>query len=89
MGKNTSKIFQCFRLVKFIKKFKTGVKNMKIEKIITFDKHLPKLLLVFISRIIKVYLVHKKIIKVADLTHFSTIRSLFFKRNRGIPSRMV
>jgi len=34
------RIFQRFRLVKFIEKFKTRVKNLKIEEIITFDKYL-------------------------------------------------
>jgi len=32
--------------VKFIEKFKTGVKNLKIEKIIAFDNHLPELFFV-------------------------------------------
>jgi len=31
------RVFQRFRLVKFIEKFKTRVKNLKIEKIIAFD----------------------------------------------------
>jgi len=33
---------------KFIKKFKTGVKNLAIEKVIAFDKHLRYLFSVFI-----------------------------------------
>ena len=38
------RIFQRFRLVKFIEKFKTRVKNLKIEKIIAFNKYLLELL---------------------------------------------
>jgi len=41
------RLFQRFHLVKFIKKFKTGVKSLEIEILITFDKHLPKLFFVF------------------------------------------
>ena len=37
------RIFQRFRLVKFIEKFKTRVKNLEIEKIIAFDKYLHEL----------------------------------------------
>jgi len=37
------RIFERFRLVKFIKKFKTRVKNLKIEKIIAFGKYLNEL----------------------------------------------
>jgi len=36
-------IYQHFRLVKFIEKFKMRVKNLKIEKIIAFDKYLHEL----------------------------------------------
>ena len=39
------RIFQRFRLVKLIEKFKTRVKNLKIEKIIAFDKYLHELFL--------------------------------------------
>jgi len=42
------RIFQCSRLVKFINKIKPGVKILKIEKIIAFDKHLPELLFVIL-----------------------------------------
>jgi len=41
------RIFQRFRLVKFIKKFKTRVKNLKIEKIIAFNKYLHELFFAF------------------------------------------
>jgi len=37
------RIFQRFRLVKFIKKFKTFVKNLNIEDIVAFDKYLQEL----------------------------------------------
>jgi len=37
------RIFQRFRLVKFIEKFKTRVKIPKNEKIIAFDKYLHEL----------------------------------------------
>jgi len=37
------RIFQRFRLVKFIEKLKTRVKDLKIEKIIAFDKYLHEL----------------------------------------------
>ena len=37
------RIFQRFRLVKFIEKFKTRVKNLKTEKIIAFDNNLHEL----------------------------------------------
>ena len=37
------RIFQRFRLVKFIENFKTRVKNLKIEKTIAFDKYLHEL----------------------------------------------
>jgi len=40
-------IFQRFRLVKFIEKFKTRFKNLKIEKIIAFEKNLHELFFVF------------------------------------------
>ena len=41
------RIFQRFRLVKLIEKFKTRVKNLKIEKIIAFDKDLHELFFAF------------------------------------------
>jgi len=41
------RIFQRFRVVKFIEKFKTRDKNLKIEKIIAFDKHLHELFFAF------------------------------------------
>jgi len=40
-------MFQRFRLVKFIEKFKTRVKNLKIEKIIAFDQYLHELFFAF------------------------------------------
>jgi len=41
------RIFQRFRLVKFIENFKTRVKNLKIEKIIAFDNNLHELFFAF------------------------------------------
>jgi len=41
------RIFQRFRLVKFIEKFKTRVKNLKIEKMIASDKYLLELFFAF------------------------------------------
>ena len=41
------RVFPRFRLVQFVKKFKTGVQNLKIEKVIAFDKHVPELFFVF------------------------------------------
>jgi len=49
------RIFQRFRLAKFIEKFKTRVKNLKIEKIIAFDKHLHELFFAFYFHPVKIY----------------------------------
>jgi len=40
-------MFQRFRLVKFVEKSKTRVKNLNIEKIIAFEKNLPELFFAF------------------------------------------
>jgi len=66
------RIFQRFRLVKFIEKFKTGVKNLKIEKIIAFDKYLHELFFAIYVHLGKTLFPTLKNNKVADLTHFST-----------------
>jgi len=63
---------QRFRLVKFIEKFKTRVKNLKIQKIITFDKYLHKLFFTFDSYLSKKLFLTLKNNEGADLTHFST-----------------
>jgi len=65
-------IFERFRLVKFIKKFKTRVKNLKNEKIIAFDKYLHELFLAFYFYLGKNLFLTLKNNEVADLTHFST-----------------
>jgi len=66
------RMFQRFRLVKFIEKFKTRVKNLKIEKIIAFEKYLHELFFAFYFYLSKnVYLTLKNN-EVADLTHVST-----------------
>jgi len=54
-----------------LKKSKTLVKNLKIEKIIAFVKHLSELFLVFFSSLLKVYYLTSKINILFD--------SLFYK----------
>jgi len=66
------RIFERFRLVKFIEKFKTRVKNLKIEKIIAFDKYLHELFFAFYFHLCKHLFLTLKNNEVADLTHFST-----------------
>jgi len=70
----TFRIFQRFRLpvVKFIEKFKTRVKNRKIEKIIAFDKYLHELFFAIYFHHSKNLFLTLKNNEVADLTHFST-----------------
>jgi len=45
--KDPLRIFQRFRLVKFIEKFQTRVKILKIEESIAFDKYLHELFFAF------------------------------------------
>jgi len=71
------RIFQRFRLVKYIKKFKTGVKNLKIEKIIDFDEYLHELFFAIYFHLIKNLFLTLKNNEVADLTHFFTICGCF------------
>jgi len=66
------RIFQRFRLVKFIGKFKTRVKKLKIEKIIAFDKYLHELFFAIYFNLSKNLFLTLKNDEVADLTHFST-----------------
>jgi len=66
------RIFQRFWLVKFIEKFKTRVKNLKIEKIIAFDKYLHELFFEFNFPLSKKLFPKLKNSEVSDLTHFST-----------------
>jgi len=73
-----SRIFQRFRLVKFIEKFKTRVKNLKIEKIISFDKYSPKLFFAFYFHLSKTVCLTSKNYEVAGLTHFSTKCGCFY-----------
>jgi len=64
------RIFQRFRLVKFIEKFKLRVKNLKI---IAFNKYYTSCSSHFISdRLSKNLFLTSKNNEVADLTHFST-----------------
>jgi len=71
------RIFQRFRLVKSIKKFKTRVKNLKIEKIIAFDMYLHELFFAFYFHLSKNLFLTLKNNEVADLTHFSTKSGCF------------
>jgi len=57
------RIFQRFRLVKFIEKFKTCVKNLKFEKIIAFDKYLLELFFAFYFHLSKNLFLTFKIMK--------------------------
>ena len=57
------RIFQRFRLVKFIEKIKTRVKNLEIEKIIAFDKYLHELFFAFHFHLNKNLFLTLKIIK--------------------------
>jgi len=66
------RIFQRFRLVKFIEKFKTRVKNLKTEKIIAFDKYLDELFFAIYFHLGDNLFLTLKNNEVADLTHFST-----------------
>ena len=66
------RIFQRFRLVKFIGKFKTRAKNLKIEKIIAFDEYLHELFFAFHFHLSKNLFLTLKNNEIADLTHFST-----------------
>jgi len=76
------RIFQRFRLVKFIEKFKTRDKNLKFEKIVAFDKYLHELLFAIYFYLSKNLFLTLKNNEVADLTHFSTkygcFKSFFF-----------
>jgi len=66
------RIFQRFRLVKFIEKFKTCVKNLKIEEIIVFVKYLHELFFAIYFHLSKIFFLTLKNTEVADLTYFST-----------------
>jgi len=66
------RIFQRFRLVKFIEKFKTRVKNLKIQKITAFDKYLHELFFAFYFHVSKNLFFTLENNEVPDLTHFST-----------------
>jgi len=66
------KDIQRFRLVKFIETIKTRVENLKIEKIITFDKYLHELFFAFYFYLNKNLFLTLKNNEVTDLTHLST-----------------
>jgi len=84
-------ILQRFRLVKFIEKFKTRVKNLKIEKIIAFDKYLLELFFAFYFHLSKNLFLTLKNNEVADLTHFPTKCDVFkiFKNNKTVDCRQT
>jgi len=63
--------------VKFIGKFRMHVKNVKIEKIIAFDKYLHELFFAFYFHFSKNLFLPLKNNEVADLTHFSTKYGFF------------
>jgi len=65
-------IFQRFRQIQFIEKFKTRVKNLKVDKIIGFDKYLHELFFAIYFHVSKNLFFTLKNNEVADLTHFST-----------------
>jgi len=67
-----SRIFQRFLLVTFIEKLKTRVENLKIEKIIAFDKYIHELFFAFYYHLSKNLFLTIKNYEVTDLTHFST-----------------
>jgi len=66
------RIFQRFREVTFIERFKTRVKNLKIEKIIAFDKYFHELFFAIYFHLSKNLFLTLKNNEVTDLTHFST-----------------
>jgi len=72
MWHETLRIFQRFQQVKYIEIFKTRVKNLKIEKIIAFDKYLHELIFAFYFHLGENLFLTLKNNEVADLTHFST-----------------
>ena len=78
------RIFQRFRLVKFIEKFKTGVKNLNIDKVIACDKYLHELFFPFYFHLSKNLFLTLKNNEVADLTHFSTAVFKVFKNNETV-----
>jgi len=61
-----------FVRIKFIEKFKTRGKNLKIEEIITFDKYFHELISAIYFHLSKNLFLTLKNNEVADLTHFST-----------------
>jgi len=66
-------------LVKFIVKFKTRVKNLKIKKIIAFNKYLHELFFAFYFHLSKNLFLALKNNQVADLTDFYAAVFKFLK----------
>jgi len=69
--KNAIKDIPALPTSKVIEKFKTRVKNLKIEKIIAFDKNLHELLFTIYFYLSKNLFLTLKNNAVPDLTHFS------------------
>ena len=84
-------IFQHFRLVKFIEKFKTRDKNLKIEKIIAFDKYLHELFFAFYFHLSKNLFLTLKIIKLLIWLTFLQNAAVFkvFKNNETVDCRLT
>jgi len=55
-----------------MEKFKTRVKNLKIEEIIAFDRYLNELFFAVYFHLSKILFLTVKNNEVVDLTHFST-----------------
>jgi len=74
-----------------MEKFKTRVKNLKVEKIIAFDKYLHELFFAFYFHLSKNLFLTLKNNEVADLTHFSTKYGCFkvFKNNETVDCRQT
>ena len=85
------RIFQRFRLLKFIEKFKTHIKNLKIGKIFAFDKYLHELFFSFYFHHSKKLFLTLKINEVADLTHFLQNAAVFkvYKNNETVDCRQT
>ena len=85
------RIFQRFRLVKFIENIKTRVKNLKIEKIIAFDKYLHELFFAFYFHLSKnLFLTFKKMRLLIWLTFLQNAAVLkVFKNNETVVCRQT
>jgi len=91
--KHPLRIFQRFRLVKFIEKFKTRVKNLKIENWENYRfrevRYLHELFFAFYFHLSKNLFLTLKNNEVADLTQFPQNVAVFqvFKNNETVDCR--